>query len=333
MRWLLTGGAGYVGGHVAHALVAAGHEVVVLDDLSTGLSQRVPPGAALVQADVRDTAAVLRALREHAVEGVVHLAAHKSVEESVRDPLRYYGDNVGGFTSVLRACVQAGVGRVLLSSTAAVYGVPDLVTVGEDVPARPINAYGRSKLTCEWMLVDLARSTGTSAVSLRYFNVAGCAQPALGDTSTTNLVPLVFHAVDEGRRPTVFGVDYDTPDGSGVRDYIHVVDLAAAHVAAAERMAGQPFTATWNVGRGEGASVLEVVAVAAEVTGADLDPLLAERRPGDPGRLVADPARITAELGWTADLDLRAMIASAWEAHIARSGRGSARPASGTLTA
>lgn len=314
MTWLLTGGAGYIGGHVVQALRGAAEDVVVLDDLSSGLEQRIPAGVPCIQASVLDTAAVRTALREHAVTGVIHLAAKKAVAESVAEPLLYYRENVGGFGSVLQACTDEGVEQVVLSSSAAVYGMPDVGLVTEDVPCVPINPYGESKLICEWMLRDVGRATGLRWVSLRYFNVAGAGAPELADTGVANLVPMVFRALDEGRSPQVFGDDYHTPDGSCVRDYIDVSDLAEAHVAAARALSHDYAAATYNVGRGEGASVLEVIDVVREVTGRPLTPEVTPRRPGDPPRLVADAGAIERQLGWTATRDLRDMVASAWAA-------------------
>ena len=312
MTWLLTGGAGYIGAHVAVALQAAGEQVVVLDDLSTGEAERVPAGAALVRASVLDEPIVRAALRDHAVTGVVHLAAKKAVGESVEDPLKYYRENVTGFETLLRATVAEGVDRMVFSSSAAVYGMPDTELVTEETPTRPINPYGETKLVCEWLLRDVARAHGLRWVSLRYFNVAGAGSPSLADTGAHNLIPMVFRALDRGEAPKVFGEDYPTPDGSCIRDYIHVGDLAEAHVAAASWLGGGA-SGTYNVGRGEGVSVKEVMAVVREVTGLDVEADVVDRRPGDPARLVASPAAIEADLGWAAQRGLREMVASAWE--------------------
>ncbi len=313
MTWLLTGGAGYIGAQVALALRDAGRDVVVLDDLSSGDEGRLPAGVPLVRASVLDEAAVRSALAGHQVTGVVHLAAKKAVGESVADPLKYYRENVSGFEVLLRAMRDEGVDRMVFSSSAAVYGMPDVDIITEDSPTRPINPYGETKLVCEWMLRDAARAHGLTWTSLRYFNVAGSGEPALADRGANNLIPLVFRALDRGKPPQVFGADYPTPDGSCVRDYIHVGDLAEAHVAAADRLESGGLSGTYNVGRGEGASVFEVLAVVREVTGVDIEPKVVDRRPGDPARLVASAAAIERDLGWTARRDLRDMVASAWE--------------------
>jgi UDP-glucose 4-epimerase len=319
MTWMLTGGAGYIGAHVLRALHDAGEEVVVLDDLSTGDAGRVPAGVPLVLASVLDGRRVAQALREHEVDGVIHLAGKKAVEESVRFPLRYYHENAEGVRTLLQAMADAGTRQLVFSSSAAVYGVPATSLVGEDAATTPQSPYGRSKLVGEWMVADAARSHGVGAVSLRYFNVVGCATPALADGAGSNLFPRVLDALREGRRPTVFGSDYPTPDGSGVRDYIHVADLAQAHVAAtrlaaltAERAGHEAL----NVGCGRGYSVLEVLRAFADVTGLDTTPLLLPRRPGDAGSVVADPSRAQALLRWSARHDLAAMVTSAWEAEL-----------------
>jgi UDP-glucose 4-epimerase len=313
MTWLLTGGAGYIGAHVALALRESGRGVVVVDDLSTGEADRLPDDVPLVQASVLDGAAVRSALTEHRVTGVVHLAAKKAVGESVEDPLLYYRENVSGFETLLRAMRDAGVGRMVFSSSAAVYGMPDVEVLTEDSPTQPINPYGETKLVCEWLLRDAARAHGLRWTSLRYFNVAGAGGKALADTGANNLIPLVFRALDRGQPPQVFGDDYPTPDGSCVRDYIHVSDLADAHVAAAEWLDGDNASGTYNIGRGEGASVFEVLAVVREVTGIDVAPRVVARRPGDPARLVAGAERIERTLGWRAQRDLRDMVESAWQ--------------------
>jgi UDP-glucose 4-epimerase len=320
MTWLITGGAGYIGAHVAQALVARQVPVVVLDDLSTGDPQRVPAGTPLVVGSVTDSALLTRVLAERRVSGVVHLAAKKQVAESVADPLLYYRENVGGCESLLRAMTAAGVDRLVFSSSAAVYGSPDCELVDEHVRANPINPYGYTKAVCERMIHDLGLATGLQWVSLRYFNVAGAAQPELADGGVFNLIPLVFQAVSQGRAPRIFGADYPTPDGTCIRDFIHVADLADAHLAAVQALLDRPVQATYNVGRGRGSSVREVLAEVATVTGLPTDPEVVDRRPGDPARVVADPALIAAELGWQARRDLHDMVASAWDGWRLRAG-------------
>ncbi|WP_125263246.1 UDP-glucose 4-epimerase GalE [Streptomyces alboflavus] len=314
MTWLITGGAGYIGGHVVRAMTEAGERTVVYDDLSSGLAERVPEGVPLVVGSTLDADRVAGALRDHAVTGVVHLAAKKQVGESVEQPLRYYRENVEGLRVLLEAVADAGVPSFVFSSSAAVYGMPDVNLVTEDTPCVPMSPYGETKLAGEWLTRATGRATGLRTACLRYFNVAGAASPDLADTGVFNLVPMVFEKLTEGAAPRIFGADYPTPDGTCVRDYIHVSDLAEAHVAAARRLAGAPESTdlTLNVGRGEGVSVREMVDLIADVTGYDIPATVAERRAGDPARVVAAADRVTAELGWSAKRDVREMVESAW---------------------
>ena len=323
--WLLTGGAGYIGAHVARDLLASGRDVVILDDLSTGILDRVPAGAAFVQGSVLDADVVRAALTTHSVTGVIHLAAKKAVGESVEQPLHYYRDNVGGMVSLLQAMRDARTPCLVYSSSAAVYGEPSWSPIIEDAPAAPLSPYGETKVVGEWMVRDeaIARadastastaSTPLSWVSLRYFNVAGAGAPELGDTSANNLIPMVLTAIEQGEAPRVFGDDYPTADGSCVRDYIHVSDLSAAHVAAAELAETTIAAAIYNVGTGQGASVLEVMAAISDVLGRDVGAVTVGRRAGDPPELVASVDRIHGELGWRAERGLREIVASAWEA-------------------
>ncbi len=311
MTWLVTGGAGYIGAHVVAALTAAGTPVVVLDDLSTGVRERLPADVPLVVGTIRDRHLVRRTLIEHSVTGVMHLAARKQVAESVAEPLLYYADNVDGLISVLEGCRAAGVSRFVFTSSAAVYGAPDVDLVTEGTPCAPVSPYGQTKLIGEW-LVSACATWGLAATSLRYFNVAGAATPALGDRGAANLVPLVFQALSSGRRPAVFGTDLPTPDGTCVRDYVHVADIADAHLAAAAALdAGKP-GGTYNIGRGQGASVRDVLTVIGEVTGLDVTPDELPRRPGDPARVVASADLAHTQLGFTATRDLYDTVASAW---------------------
>ena len=312
MTWLVTGGAGYIGAHVVRALVRDGASVVVLDDLSTGDASRVDPAATFVEGSLLDRGLVRRALREHGVTGVVHIAAKKQVGQSVADPLLYYRENVEGMVALLESCQAKGVDRVVFSSSAATYGLPDVELVTEDTPGVPLSPYGETKLVGEWLLRDCERAYGMRVMSLRYFNVAGAASPDLGDTGVFNLIPMVFERLQAGERPRVFGGDYPTPDGTCVRDYVHVADIADAHLAAAQALDGGAAGRTYNIGRGEGSSVLDVLRVVGEVTGLDSTPEVVDRRPGDPARIVASVDRIRAELGFTAQHDLRAMVESAW---------------------
>ncbi|KJK55725.1 UDP-glucose 4-epimerase GalE [Saccharothrix sp. ST-888] len=320
MTWLITGGAGYIGGHVVHQLVAAGERVVVLDDLSSGSRDRLPEGVPLVVGSTLDRAALDEALRAHEVTGVLHIAAKKQVGESVAEPLHYYLENVEGLRTVLAASVAAGVKKVLFSSSAAVYGMPDVDLVTEDTPCAPINPYGETKLVGEWLLDASAKAYGLSTVSLRYFNVAGAASPVLADDGVTNLVPMVFQRLTDGQPPLIFGADYPTPDGTCIRDFIHVSDIASAHVAAVKRLnaATEPVSLTLNIGRGEGVSVSEMLAVIARITGRDIAPEVTPRRPGDPARVVAAADLIRKELGWTAEYDVDTMVTSAWEGWLTR---------------
>ena len=312
MTWLVTGGAGYIGAHVVRALVQDGRQVVVLDDLSTGSRDRVDPGATLVEGSVLDRGLVRRVLREHRVTGVVHIAAKKQVGESVADPLLYYRENVEGLIALLESCRDKGVDRLVFSSSAATYGLPDVDLVDEDTPGVPLSPYGESKLVGEWMLRACATAYGMRVMSLRYFNVAGAASPELADTGVFNLVPLVFRAITAGERPRVFGADYPTPDGTCIRDYVHVCDIADAHLAAARALDGGALSATYNVGRGEGSSVLDVLDMIGRVTGRDVTHEVAPRRAGDPARVVAAVDRIRDGLGFTARHDLQSMVQSAW---------------------
>jgi UDP-glucose 4-epimerase len=314
MTWMLTGGAGYIGAHIVRAFDAAGLPVVVLDDLSTGIRENVPPDVPFVRASVGDSEAVRAALREHEVTGVLHLAAQKAVAESVAKPLLYWDENVGGMRSLLQSCLDEGVDRVLFSSSAAVFGNPPVDFVTEETPVAPVSPYGETKLVGEWMLRDVAAATGLRWAALRYFNVAGAGAPELADRSVNNLVPMTFQALTEGRNPQLFGDDYDTRDGSCIRDYIHVVDLAEAHAAAAARLDAAPIGEVFNVGRGEGVTVSEVFATVREVTGIDFTVDVVGRRAGDPAAYFADATKIGKELDWTARLDLTDMVRSAWEA-------------------
>ncbi|POX36411.1 UDP-glucose 4-epimerase GalE [Streptomyces sp. Ru73] len=321
MTWLITGGAGYIGAHVVRAMTGAGERAVVLDDLSTGVAERVPEGVPLVVGSTLDRALLDRTIAEHEVAGVVHLAAKKQVAESVELPLLYYRENVEGLRTLLEAVAAGGVGRFVLSSSAAVYGMPDVDLVTEDTPCVPMSPYGETKLAGEWLTRAAGRAHGISTACLRYFNVAGAAAPELADTGVFNIVPMVFEKLTEGAAPRIFGDDYDTPDGTCVRDYIHVEDLADAHLAAARKLAGSGPVRdlTVNIGRGEGVSVREMVDLIAEVTGyRDRPAEVTARRPGDPARVVAAADRIAAELGWKARHDVRDMISSAWAGWLLR---------------
>ncbi|QTE02243.1 UDP-glucose 4-epimerase GalE [Streptomyces cyanogenus] len=314
MTWLITGGAGYIGAHVARAMAGAGESVVALDDLSAAVPARLPAEVPLVQGSTLDGALLKRVFAEYGVTGVVHLAARKQVAESVAQPTRYYRENVGGLATLLDAIAEAGVGRLLFSSSAAVYGNPDVDLITEDTPCAPVNPYGETKLAGEWLVRAAGRAHGISTVCLRYFNVAGAAAPELADTGVFNIVPMVFDRLTRGEAPRIFGDDYPTPDGTCVRDYIHVADLADAHLAAARRLAGGEATGdlTLNIGRGEGVSVRELISVVGEVTGDRREPVVEGRRPGDAPRAVASAERAAEVLGWRARRGVREMVESAW---------------------
>ncbi|MER6471122.1 UDP-glucose 4-epimerase GalE [Streptomyces collinus] len=314
MTWLITGGAGYIGAHVVRAMTEAGERTVVYDDLSTGVAERVPDEVPLVRGSTLDGETLARTLAEHEVTGVVHLAAKKQVGESVDRPLDYYRENVEGLRVLLEAVTQAEVAAFVFSSSAAVYGMPDVDVVTEETPCAPLSPYGETKLAGEWLVRATGRATGLATASLRYFNVAGAATPALADTGVFNLVPMVFEKLTEGASPRIFGDDYPTPDGTCVRDYIHVVDLAEAHVTVARALRSAPgHDLTLNIGRGEGVSVREMIDQMNAVTGYDRPPTVTPRRPGDPARVVASADRIATELGWRAKYDVQDMITSAWE--------------------
>ena len=317
MTWLVTGGAGYIGAHICAAMTGAGEDVVAFDDLSTGDAGRIP-GVPLTVGSILDPALLARVLREHDVRGVVHVAAKKQVEESVRRPLYYYEQNVEGLRVLLDAVTTAGVESFVFSSSAAVYGAPDVALVREDTPCRPVNPYGATKLVGEWMVSDVAAVTGLRYANLRYFNVAGAATPELTDRGVSNLVPMVFERLERRQPPSIFGNDYDTPDGTCIRDFIHVADIASAHVAAAQALAEEKITAlTANIGRGEGVSVQEMVQTIRRVTGTDgqgwSEPVVAARRAGDPPRVVAAADTVEAALGWRAGRGVDDMVRSAWE--------------------
>ena len=315
MTWLVTGGAGYIGSHVVRALRAAGLSAVVLDDLSSGIRAFVPTEVPFVEATLLDAEAVESALRDHDVVGVIHLAAFKYAGVSVSRPLHTYDQNVTGTTTLLRAMVNRGVDKIVFSSSAATFGTPDVDQVTEETPTHPESPYGESKLIGEWLLRDVATAHGLTHTSLRYFNVVGSGSEDLYDASPHNLFPLVFDMLYRGETPRINGGDYDTPDGTCVRDYVHVSDLARSHVAAAERMLrGEPLEPVYNLGSGAGVSVRQIMDTIRDVTGVAFDPIVGPRRPGDPARIVASGALAARDLDWQMRHDLRAMVASAWTA-------------------
>ena len=270
MTWLLTGGAGYIGPHIVRSFLGAGKQVVVFDNLSNGFADNVAVGVTLIEADLADADAVRSTISDFHVSGVVHLAALKAAGESVEQPLLYYRQNVMGMLILLEQVVEAKVRHVVFSSSAATYGETRVEFLNEETPTMPSNPYGETKLIGEWMLRDVQRCAPVDFVALRYFNVAGAGDPALGDRGVNNLIPMVFCALSNGESPQVFGADYDTEDGSCIRDYIHVADLADAHLAAATRLErlqpNERLAATYNVGRGQGATVFQVMEAVREVS-------------------------------------------------------------------
>ena len=317
MSVLVTGGAGYIGSHVVRLLHQRGESVVVVDDLSSGLAERIG-SSKLVKLNLASPNAVevlAQTIREHEVKSVIHLAAQKQVGVSVQEPERYYSENIGGMANLLSAMRQTGVDRLVFSSSAATYGMPDVDSVTEDAACNPINPYGETKIIGEWMSANASRAWGLRAANLRYFNVAGAGWPELADTAVMNLVPIVFAALKAGKDPVVFGDDYPTADGSCIRDYVHVHDLAEAHLSALDYLErdDRKFS-TFNVGTGSGSSVFEVLSEVKRVTGIDFKIDLQARRAGDPPSLCANVSRIEEELGWTAKQGLSEIIESAWAA-------------------
>ncbi|NQX14883.1 UDP-glucose 4-epimerase GalE [Rathayibacter sp. VKM Ac-2857] len=318
MAWLVTGGAGYIGAHVVRAFAEQGIDPVVLDDLSSGHEGFVPEGVPFHRGSILDEALLDEVFAQHDIEGVVHVAGFKYAGVSVQRPLHTYEQNVTGTMRVLAAMERAGVRSIVFSSSAAVYGAVDVELVTESTPKSPESPYGESKLIGEWLLADAGRAHGVRHASLRYFNVVGSGYPDVYDTSPHNLFPLVFEALLAGRTPRINGDDYPTPDGTCVRDYIHVADLALAHVAAARRLAGgEPIDPVYNLGSGSGASVGEIMTAIADSTGIAFTPEVAPRRPGDPPRIVASGETAARDLGWEMRHTVAEMVESAWRARSA----------------
>jgi len=315
MKLLITGGAGYIGSHVVRVATQMGHESVVVDNLSTGVESRL--NGRLIKLDLASpdaTPRLVELMNQESFDAVIHLAARKQVGESVQLPERYYLDNLGGLGALLLAMREVGLKNLVFSSSAATYGMPDVDSVTEDYPGQPINPYGETKLVGEWMVKN-AKVWGLRGVNLRYFNVAGTGFSDLGDTAPLNLIPIAIQALKLGNAPKVFGSDYPTDDGSCVRDYVHVLDLAKAHLAAVDYLSREerPFD-TFNVGTGIGASVFEVLSELKIASGIDFKEEVEPRRAGDPPKLVADVQRIREVLGFEATHDLRQIVQSAWNA-------------------
>lgn len=317
MTWLVTGGAGYIGAHIVRALASANMPPVVLDDLSSGHASFVPDGVPFARGSVLDRELVERTLREHGVVGVIHVAGFKYAGVSVQRPLHTYAQNVEGTRVVLAAMDEVGVTNMVFSSSAAVYGTPDVPLVTEDLPKRPASPYGESKLVGEWLIADQGVATGGALrhTSLRYFNVVGSGDPVVYDTSPHNLFPIVFEKLLAGETPRINGDDYDTPDGTNVRDYVHVADIAQAHVVAAQRLAsGEPVEPAYNLGSQNGLSVREIMDAMARVTGISFTPDVGPRRAGDPDRIVATGELAGRDLDWRNRYTVDEMVRSGWEA-------------------
>ena len=318
MTWLITGGAGYIGAHVVSQANNSNFKTVVLDDLSTGIQSRIDCGTNLNKFSLQDVDRLNKLFNENTFEGVVHIAAKKRVGESVERPDYYWQENVVGFQNLLDAMKSNGVRNLVFSSSAAVYGEPELLNgslIPETTSCSPINPYGKTKHECEKQSGKFASENDASVASLRYFNVAGAGRPDLGDVYIFNLIPIIFDALDRGMDPVIFGDDYPTPDGTCIRDYVHVQDLAEAHISAMNYVSNsEPGFEAINIGTGVGASVTEVIEIVSEVTGKKIEPKIASRREGDPAVLVADVARARKILGWSSNHHLRDIVSSAWEA-------------------
>jgi UDP-glucose 4-epimerase len=318
MTWLVTGGAGYIGAHVVRALRSDGIETVVVDDLSSGHASFIPDGVPFTRGSILDREMLEETIGAHDVTGVIHVAGFKYAGVSVQKPLHTYEQNVTGTATLLQAMQNTGVGKIVFSSSAAVYGTPATEVVTEQTAKSPESPYGESKLIGEWLLRDQGVAAGLRHTSLRYFNVVGSGDVTVYDTSPHNLFPLVFDALVAGRTPRINGDDYSTPDGTAVRDYLHVADLAASHVAAARRLdAGEPLEPAYNLGSGDGISVRQIMTAIAEVTGIAFTPTVGPRRTGDPARIVTESVLAARDLDWRMRHSLEDMVRSAWLAREA----------------
>lgn len=318
MAWLVTGGAGYIGSHIVRAFRADGIDVVVVDDLSSGHEEFVPADVPFYRGTLLDAALLEHIFTENRISGVVHVAGFKYAGVSVQRPLHTYEQNVTAMTVLLAAMQAGGVDAMVFSSSAAVYGTPDVALVTESTPKNPESPYGESKLIGEWLLRDQSIAAGLRHTALRYFNVVGSGDPSLRDTSPHNLFPMVFDALVAGRTPRINGTDYPTPDGTCVRDYIHVADLAVSHVAAAKRLdGGSAIEPVYNLGSGDGVSVGEIMTAVAAVTEIEFTPEVAPRRAGDPARIVASGELAARDLDWKMRFTLDDMVRSAWHARQA----------------
>ncbi|HSV39094.1 MAG TPA: UDP-glucose 4-epimerase GalE [Nocardioidaceae bacterium] len=318
MTWLVTGGAGYIGAHVVRAFLDEGLPVAVIDDLSSGHAEFVPDGVPFIEGTILDEDLVAQTLADQGVTGVVHVAGFKYAGVSVQRPLHTYEQNVVAMVTLLRAMERNGIDKCVFSSSAATFGTPDTELVTETNATNPESPYGESKLIGEWLLRDQETAVGLRHTSLRYFNVVGSGSDDVYDTSPHNLFPLVIEALIEGRTPRVNGEDYPTPDGTCVRDYVHVADLAVSHVAAAKALAeGRPLEPVYNLGSGDGLSVKQIMEAMARVTGIDFKPEVGPRRPGDPARIVATGELAARDLDWKMRHSVDEMVSSAWHARKA----------------
>ena len=314
---LVTGGAGYIGAHVAAELLKSGYSIRIYDDFSNGLHRRVDGKFRdIVDGDMLDRVKLLAAL--DGIDAVIHLAAKKAVEESVKDPLKYYENNVGGTLNLLGAMAAKGVKQLVYSSSAAVYSPNDKEAVLEDDPTAPLSPYGASKLLAEQLISSVGSAEQISNISLRYFNVVGSNIAEFGDNSKDNLVPKVFLALKNGKRPQIYGSNYPTPDGTCIRDYIHVQDLALAHLAALKKVESGYISQVYNVGSGKGYSVKEMMDQISKSLGRDINPEVSQARAGDSPKLIASIDKIKEQLGWSPKASLEEMIDSAWQAEVAR---------------
>jgi UDP-glucose 4-epimerase len=315
---LVVGGAGYIGAHIAWLLQEGGYQVRIYDDFSNGLKSRVEGKFKdVVIGDVLDRKLLVDSLA--GIDGVIHLAAKKAVGESVSNPLKYYENNVGGTLNILAAMSVNGVKNLIFSSTAAVYSPSEKLTISEDDKTEPLSPYGQTKLLAEKLISNVASAEGLSAISLRYFNVAGSLRDEFGDNSKDNLVPKVFAALKSGAEPEIYGDDYPTKDGTCIRDYIHIRDLAEAHILALEQVFKSKVNEIYNVGSGDGYSVAEMISQISKTIGKTLTPKIVARRAGDTAQLIASISKIERDLGWRPKYILKEMIDSAWQAE-SRSG-------------
>jgi UDP-glucose 4-epimerase len=315
---LVVGGAGYIGAHVAFELLNEGYGVRIYDDFSNGLHRRVDGKFRdVVEGDILDREKLMGSMQ--GIDAVIHLAAKKAVEESVKNPLKYYENNVCGTLNILAAMAATGVKQIVFSSSAAVYSPNDKAAVEETDATVPLSPYGATKLLSEELISTVGSAEGISHISLRYFNVVGSALPEFGDNSKDNLVPKVFLAIKEGKRPEIYGTDYPTPDGTCIRDYIHVLDLAKSHVAALKKTEAGFLSSIYNVGSGNGYSVREMMNQISQTLGRDINPQASPARAGDSPKLIASTKKIEVELGWRPTATLKEMIDSSWEAERANS--------------